>query len=727
MFNMGTDYSSTSNRERFAMRRQNLYKSKMNMNEAIGMSCKNTDIISTVKSNKDYRRSQEPSLSIDHNVNQMDQDTASRFNRLSSSVQEASVASNFPLLPIQVKAICRTVYRPSSTIDTSFLGRPTRTFATPSSDIKAPVIIDMPTGTGKTITAIMGSVMYAIERKSEFDDANKVVSSVFGMTETTGKVQTSSIPGAKCIIFSPRHLVEHWAYHAEIAKKIVQNMTFSDGSKWTLKVVQNKLASKEVAGHNEVLLIVCDSSRCGVKKYLETGVYYSSICFDEVGERDCKVNAMFQKTASSIQSLMYGRLVMCSADFGKWGSHEFTPSVNTMLRGVFPMWSSNTLWEESTAATCVTSAVFDQYERDTVMTECTSALDSSILDVATVSYKPSLTERLGGGYATDLGSEVGSNLFSVKYNVDVRNCNTIEDILAKVSVKRAFYNTASNAPEATRCDQHVYGRRIEVLDSLCTKLREIASEDCPICFEKMDSVSMIQPCLHFTCSNCMEHIKDKCPMCRGEFHGTVGVKTAGRSIEVVQSENEERPQKRARTESDVTTVSPARIGDLFFDEMGRIVPNNSSISGVTTGIKTVLRAVHSAKDKSSRSTQTFRTMIICPGTEVRDGLFDECDSKVFHYKTSGDKRTPVTRKKMKTMMDSFKANDGTSKILVVRDSGVGDKQDSMTGLDIPLDCVISVGGGNLAQRMGRLCRLSRISLPEEKKHALYVEVVPERM
>lgn len=89
-------------------------------------------------------------------------------------------------------------------------------------------------------------------------------------------------------------------------------MTFQDGSTWSVRLLQNKFASKERVG--KVLVIICDSSKCGVKRYLEPSVYYSSDCFDEAGEKYCKVNAMLRMITPNVS---YGRTLICSADFEK--------------------------------------------------------------------------------------------------------------------------------------------------------------------------------------------------------------------------------------------------------------------------------------------------------------------------------------------------------------------------------------------------------------------------
>lgn len=685
----------------------------MMMNEAIGMSCNDTDIISTMKART--------------NCTFVHTTTRSPWKlqfeeKLSESLTSASSAADFPLLPIQMKAVNRIIYRPEATV--KFQPRPESTdtprlFSTALSDLRAPVILDMPTGTGKTITAMMGCILFTIARKADMERGAFIGPTVCGVTEVTGvRGIDPSAPQVsnKCIIFTPRHLVQHWADHGAIAKRIVEGMTFENGSKWSVRIIQNKLASSVTVAPNEVLVVICDSSACRINKYLEPTVYYSAVCFDEVGERDTKVNAMFQHPALGVKFL-YGRAVLCSADFAKWGWAGFDVGPRTLLRSIFPEWGKFVQPRE-VVATAVTAAIFDESERETVMAACTSKLDSTVVDMATIQYHPSLLENLGLGYGVDLGNDKGCDMFEQKYGVCVEGCSTIYEVLEAIT--EVISSTTAKANHATQFLR--IASKINMLETLKVKIHEAVSDDCPICFEHMYDIALIQPCLHFTCKSCMSKIYRSCPLCRGGLHGTVGVST------------EDRPIKKARatrpTEGggvvceDVNDIvqADARIGDLFYDEMATLCPRDPV--GVSHAIQTTLDAVQSAREKSNRAHKTLRTMIICPGTELREGLFQDAGFEVFHYKTSGTKSSPVTRKRMNTLMQTFKQDDGKSKLLCVRDAGIGGKEDSMTGLDLILDCVIAIGAGNLAQRLGRLCRLSRVTLPEEERHALYVQIVP---
>ena len=130
------------------------------MNGAIKTSCKYTDIISSTVTGSFARR---------HDVDPATVYEEHRSSALMSEVSRASVATGFALLPIQAKAVSRIVYRPSSTVyltPVSFDSSPS-TYRTPESDVMSPVILDMPTGTGKTITSLVGAILFAIERRED--------------------------------------------------------------------------------------------------------------------------------------------------------------------------------------------------------------------------------------------------------------------------------------------------------------------------------------------------------------------------------------------------------------------------------------------------------------------------------------------------------------------------------------------------------------------------------
>lgn len=693
------------NRQRFAMSSHGFSQptSKLTMNKAIQMSCRHTDIISTTYNSE---------FAVSQAVDAATEISELRSTILVAELQRASVAAGFALLPIQSKAVGRIVRRPSSTMTITPTARSCQAtvYRTPASDVLSPVIVDMPTGTGKTITAILGGVLFATERRVDMQQQFVVPPTIAGVSEVTGCVgyDPAAIPVSnKCMFFTPRHLVQHWVNHVEIAKKIVEGMTFSDGCKWTVRLETNRLASSVAAGLNEVVVIICDSSRCSMKKFLEPSVHYSTLCFDEAGERDAKVNALCQLVVPNIK---HGRVILVSADFSKW-RHYFDVRTTSFFRHIFPQWVRHG-FNDATAAACRSAAVFARSERESVMRECTDALRTAVLDVASVGYRPSLVERVGGGYAVELGEDRGCDLFHRKYGVDVSACTTVGDICAAIAGQVEKYYAAWREEGVTHASQLRLSEKINKLEEVSNKIKGVLTEDCPICLSRKQDLTFIQPCLHFTCKGCLSQWTGSCPMCRGERTGTVGVAAA------------ESRAKKQRTETRGPGVGDERIGSLFFDELAKLC-GDSPPTGVMQAIQQTLMAVQNARALSPRAGGTLRTMLVCPGANMRDGLFANMGFDVLYYRVRGSKESPVTMKRMNAVMDKFKANDGRSKLLCVRDAGQECGQDTMTGLDIPnLDCVVSIGGLNLAQRMGRLCRLSRMALPEEQKHGLYVDIVP---
>lgn len=693
---------TTTNRQRFATRADVFAEgtSSVPMNFATSMTCRNTDITSITWNS---------SFTASHVLDPESASEQEHRQHLMSELRMASVKAGFELLPIQARAVARIVKRPSSSLTLTPVNPAMvpKKYRTPDSDIESPVILDMPTGTGKTITSLLGAVLFAIERKEDMGQKKALPPTPLGLVEVTGTAgwDPVAVPVSnKCIVFAPRHLVQHWDNHAHIAKQIVEAMTFSDGGSWEVRVVVNKKVSGITTGPRQVLVSICDSSRCGVKKFLEPSVRYSAICFDESGEGDSKVNALCQ---TMVPNINYGRVVMISADFSKW-KHYFEPRAASVFRHIFPHWNRYK-FGYATSAICRSAAVFTSSERATVMRECTDALKSAVVDIACVQYRPSLVERAGGGYGAELGDDSGCDVLHRNYGVDVSSCMTADDITAKITETIAELNTSAAAPEILPSVLRRLCDKINRLRDLHDKIVAVFSEECPICLERKPELRLIQPCLHFTCSECMLRLSI-CPLCRGEMAGTVGL---------TEKRPEEKPAKKRRTQK-----SDERIGSIFFDEIADLTGPAAPV-GVMQAIQLTLQAVQNSRKRSNRAGKTLRTMLVCPGANMREGLFADMGFEVLHYRTVGSRNDVVTSRRMNSVLDGFKEDDGLSKLLCVRDAGLGCKQDSMTGLDIPnLDCVVSIGGSNLAQRMGRLCRLSRMSLPDNEKHALFVDVVP---
>ena len=92
----------------------------------------------------------------------------------------------------------------------------------------------------------------------------------------------------------------------------------------------------------------------------------------------------------------------------------------------------------------------------------------------------------------------------------------------------------------------------------------------------------------------------------------------------------------------------------------------------------------------------------------------------------------MRRQKLVDQLDEFQEEDDRKKLMLVHDetsgSGSADeasgrRDDNITGMDFPkLEAVVSIGSENRSQRVGRLCRISRLFMPEGQRDAVYVEL-----
>lgn len=104
----------------------------------------------------------------------------------------------------------------------------------------------------------------------------------------------------------------------------------------------------------------------------------------------------------------------------------------------------------------------------------------------------------------------------------------------------------------------------------------------------------------------------------------------------------------------------------------------------------------------------------------------------FRYKVKGTKKSPARRTHLVEQLKLFQQEDGRKKLMLVHDEtsasghaapGSGRKDDNITGIDFPrLEAVVSIGRENRSQRVGRLCRMSRLFMDEHKRDAIYVEL-----
>ena len=144
----------------------------------------------------------------------------------------------------------------------------------------------------------------------------------------------------------------------------------------------------------------------------------------------------------------------------------------------------------------------------------------------------------------------------------------------------------------------------------------------------------------------------------------------------------------------------------------------------------VLRSLSVAHERSGGG--TFRVIVVSSQVDLNITGFSSDGYDIIRYRATGTTRSPVTRKRLVKQLEDFQAEDGRKKLMLVHDetseSGYmtghrPEKDDNITGMDFPrLEAVVSIGSGNRSQRVGRLCRMSRLFMEERKRDAIYVEL-----
>ena len=646
-----------------------------------------------------------------------------RFDQdLRDNLKASSERTGFTLNDVQTMAVAKLV-RMDSTKVTIVTRRSSddpsmrMSFVSPTSDIRRPSILDMPTGSGKTIVSIIGGILFAIERDEEMKIVPRII-----QEDTTGCIVdecTERKSNRKCMVYVPKHLVSHWTGEAETAQKIVKDLR----PEWKTTLHVNKKSSSVSTGEKEIAIIICDNSH-GPKKTMESGEFFASVCFDETGEHSS--NALNQV----YDGIRCGRFMMCSADLSYWST--FNPRNKSILRNLLPMWenpvSARYIHSKTsecgitrTAAALSIASLFRKSERNMVLSVSGDPLEHIDLYTSTIHYRPSLLERLGHGSGVDLSDVSGGQMFESKYGVRIYDCKTLGDIVKTMEDK---------------IKEHVKEKKpswqTSPIERALDRIKSIAGEECPICLDKMDEARLLQPCLHFTCGTCVNRIGRRCPVCRGNLESSVSVEASsnlslkrpaeGASLDDTNSSK----RTCGGTHVDCSVVvSGKALGELFLDEIRSKIPVHPVAGGVVPALNDCLGAIKASHEK--RGGGTLKVMLICPGVCVQEESISSIGYSFCPYRTSGTRADPARRTEMDRVIERFQMEDGEAKILSVRDNEEEFRGtvDNMTGLDIDgLDVVLTVGRGSVAQRLGRLCRMSRVNLPKERQSALYVELIP---
>ena len=731
---MDTDMSHSS----FHLYSGNRREMKRSMSSMVYESARGTGIHSII--NRDI-------YTVSHTVDDtMDHSVTERMLR------DASSDSGFELTPIQIETIMKVVWRPRSRAVVGYKIQRERspevnvfkTFESPSTDMGSPVFLDLPPGTGKTIVSALSCLLLSTERSTEASSLQTVNSSQRGYTEIVPKKPRG---GRVSMIFCPKHVHHQWVFAANKAVEIMSIMYPSR----VFRLECNKKASTLDSSSVDAAIIVCDSSSCNLTKMMEAEVLYGTLCFDECTENcDVKNNAVYSIIP---ESLMYGRLVLISADFSKmrdYNSKVGSCRQEAMIRRVFGRCNATELslairgsryssgfystgftsvGRAASVVACLTmNAVFPENRREQVVRDSAELLSDVSLYTFGIKYRRSIFERLGSSAAFDLTPSNGVERFKETVGVDISGCESIDEILAVVEANKMTIHNRVNR------------RAIRALEVL----REVVSEDCIVCFDKMEKASIIQPCFHVVCQECLPKLRTsgRCPMCREVIRGAVTSDVVGKrtyeeafneekkNIEDAVEDVEEEDMEEEEDVEDEAKDEAGTMGEEFAKSIEKLIPVNDGSLTMQDTMGNIMKSLSFSHERSGGG--TFRVVVICSQVDLNTTGFTSEGYEIIKYRATGTIRSPVTRKRLAKQLSDFQKEDGKKKMMLVHDetSGSGarlgsrsSRDDNITGMDFPrLEAVVSIGSENRSQRIGRLCRMSRLFIETGKRDAVYVEL-----
>ena len=626
---------------------------KYNMGQVVRSICSQTGIQQCI--HKSF-------IKVDKYTSVERTDSSSMQSRLYDAAQSVGIT----LTGMQKKSVFNTVWRPITDIVVSANGSMVRAFKSPNNDVGSPVLMDLPTGMGKTLVCTLSSLLLCTER-------------CFGLSMTMSMTDGSRTS----VVFCPKHLHGQWMREALKAKSIVESMYTTSPVQWKVRVYSNKKASEIELLDNEVAIIVSESSNFGPRKILENDKWYASICYDECCNPNPSLNSSLHV---GIGETNYGRIILCSSDFSRMASTFLSSpercamkialgvkdvDLGIIMKGVFPrscMSKDEVYSAMKSMSVLYASQVLPGTHRESILEESCDVLGNTGLYTVRIPY-----------IANTCGSPVTG--FRNMLKVNISTCCTVGDVTHKLSGE-------SNE------------RMIE-------DLKALSLEDCPVCLNKKETSCILAPCFHMVCGKCIETLVKfssssrmlKCPMCRGEVQ---------RSITVL---NTMEVSKSRKIGDMCRATNNCTVGDVFF----HVVSKTKDVKlGVSETVGSVLDMLKISNDINGGG--TLRVLLVSSSPEEIDvdGLKDY---DVMNFSTKGTREEPCTLGRLESVLDDFQKDDGRCKLLTFG------KYTDVTGLDFPtVQAVISVGSKGREQKIGRVCRLPRMGFLKKQRDVIYVEL-----
>ena len=603
------------------------------------------------------------------------------------------------LLPFQVESVLNMAFRPAETFVAKTVLRRygdnpvvtetgTSVLTSLDDDIGMMAINDLFTGSGKTLTTILGAIAFADRRRGEIVGRLPLLLREQGngnwstrMQCSLSKAQFTKSPTYTnvVIVMCAKHLFSQWKSACATALHILD--------KEGVSVLENPLPGSEELQHDNLKIVLLHSSNNLVRLGLD---FVPVIVVDEFTIKS--TSNVLTKPAEILP--VHGRLLLVSADAGNivnivHGSHR-----RSFLRKQL-QWDDISYSPDSHVAMVlgiplISASVLQTQDRNAVGEFMIDQLKKIRYEKYTVKYTPSFASRLFGNNF-EMSAISGSRLMNERFGIDLTGTKTVGQVLAIVS------NTLDTLILTDRTS-----RIITPLSQLRDKIINFLGErdECPICLEEYEmesGASLINPCWHIVCDKCLGHMLAtqhfKCPLCRNKMEG--------HTTAVVDDGNVESCHTDGSQDSRVETNSRLSL-------RGNMDAILKPTAGLEEACIDTLRCI-----KADVGDQPYKIVMIVPdehfftkfAINVR-GEMGVSEFEVIEFKTSGNKRKRVTGKMVSGQIASFATDGGPRMKILFTTEG---KTDSLTGLDFPrVDCIISLGDGNSLQRLGRLTRLPRM-------------------
>lgn len=601
------------------------------------------------------------------------------------------------LYDYQIETICNNVFRPArmhihteqlnETQDCLLASDADYDYSNSACDIGRTCIVDLPTGSGKTIITLLSCILFAMERQQDTRESIKLLirEQFNDVVWYGGPLGNQKIPEYTnaIVIMVPKHLISQWEQSVLIVNQLLKSSisVFVNPLKTTIESLRHLTSNKP-------FICLYDN----VSKLQAGGLLFVPII--AVDEFHLKNDHNISIKALSHRIPVFGRLLLVSAT-----ASSIAKTINRLRDNcLIKKWvRSNDNMNKAVHSLTSASVLSTSHREDMI-----DSLGLNVpIEIHNILYVPTLTGSMFGENM-EVSRQCGTSVFKA-LGVDVSRCTTTAHIKTAVMNRLALpppEHTWSAAMATNRAtiatrnlqimrDRETRTKLFKCIDALVRL--SVTEDDCPICYDRMEEQCLIHPCFHYVCKTCMnallERTNNSCPLCRANV---CGVTTTVDEVENTDSEYTVNESSEFNVRSDLTMTESLQCAFT--------IPQ--SLLQSLTIILQHLEAFANAED----SDEPFRVLVAVP--ENID--FEELKEKVPVIKRfiiHGNPSNPISVKRVAAQLNDFKQQHGTKIRILFTSEG---RKDHLSGLDFDnTDCLISVGRGNTIQRVGRLARLGR--------------------